>query len=324
MIKERNGEEMDWTELTIYTSTEGMEPLKSQLIDIGINGFVVEDPAELQQFIDDNSGSWDLIEDGIIDETIIPNIKIYISDDQQGRERIEKICSIIDDIKQTGSTEFGTLNTEYLKVKDEDWASSWKVHFKPFKVGTKLYIKPSWENIENDEGRIVIEIDPASSFGSGQHETTRLCLEALEEYVREFYRVIDVGTGSGILSVAAVMLGASDVIGVDIEENSVKTAQETALLNNCSDKVSFFRSDLLEGILVEKADIVIGNLFSNIIVRLIPQALEVLVEGGYLITSGIISDSLNDVTEEYKKYGLNIIEQKNIGQWHIVVGRKEM
>ena len=313
---------MDWTELTIYTSGEGMEPLKSKLTDIGITGFVVEDPEEMLRFIEENSDSWDMIEDGSADFSAVPNIKVYISDDEQGRDRLKKKNEIISELRLSGNNGFGTLETECLTVRDEDWENSWKVHFRPFKVGEKLYIKPVWESIDDDEGRIVIETDPASSFGSGQHETTRLCLEALEKYVFRGAEVIDVGTGSGILASAAALLGAGRVIGTDIEENSVITARNTAAANSCSENTEFFRADLLEGTEVRKADIIIGNLFSNIIVRLAPQAAEILSEGGLFITSGIISDSLNDVLSAYEKNGFEVTEIKNIGEWHLTAGRK--
>jgi ribosomal protein L11 methyltransferase len=303
---------INWTELTIFTPRQDIDDICNRLNDIGINGFVIEDPEEMLSFIRENEQSWDMVDEDVIETLNDPNIKIYISGTSQGKRMLDEI------FKMLKAYESVSVKTEM--IADEDWANNWKVFFKPFKLGKKLYIKPAWESILHDEGRIIVEIDPASSFGSGQHETTKMCLIALEEYLKGGERVLDVGSGSGILSVAAVLLGASEVVGTDIDENAVITSKATSLLNHTEDKTTFINADLTQGTL-GVFDVVVANLFSNIIVRLLEQIRPRLKEGGLLISSGIITDGLYDVICAYEKYGIEVIEQRNIGEWHLVIGR---
>lgn len=313
---------MNWTELTISTTKQGIEPVSGLLIQLGINEFVVEDPEELLAFIEENAETWDIIEDDIPSLTANePNIKIYISDTAQGEEQLRSIKSGLIRLKKMDTDHiYGNLEIQMQHMKDEDWANNWKQYFKPFAVGRNLVIKPTWEAYDNTENKLVIQIDPGSSFGSGLHETTQLCLIALEDTVTKSDTVVDVGCGSGILSVAAALMGSEKVIGIDIDESSVITSRESSLVNRTEDITQFICGDLVADINVQ-ADIVIANLFANTIIKLLPDIKRILKLNGLFISSGIIEDRLEEVIESYKSHGLSIIKTDNIGDWHIVIGQ---
>ncbi len=313
---------MNWTELTISTTKEGIEPLTGLLIQLGINGFIVEDPEELLAFIEENADTWDIIEDDIPSLTANePNIKIYISDTAQGEEQLRSIRSGLIQLKKMDTEDlYGNLEVQLQHMQDEDWANNWKQYFKPFAVGKNLVIKPTWEDYDNSDNKLVIQIDPGSSFGSGLHETTQLCLIALEDLIKQRDTVVDVGCGSGILSVAAALLGSEKVIGIDIDESSVITSQESARINQTEDITQFICGDLVTDINMQ-ADIVIANLFANTIIKLLPDIKRILKPKGLFISSGIIEDRLDEVTESYKANGLSPIKIDHIGDWYIVIGQ---
>ena len=313
---------MNWTELTISTTKEGIEPLSGLLIQLGINGFIVEDPEELLAFIEENADTWDIVEDDIPSLTARePNIKVYISDTVQGEEQLRSIKSGLIRLKKmdTGNI-YGNLEVQMQYMQDEDWANNWKQYFKPFAVGRNLVIKPTWEDYDNIDDKLVIQIDPGSSFGSGLHETTQLCLIALEDTVKQRDTVVDVGCGSGILSVAAALLGSEKVIGIDIDESSVITSRESSHINQTEDITQFICGDLVTDIDVQ-ADIIIANLFANTIIKLLPDIKRTLKPNGLFISSGIIKDRLEEVTESYKSHDLSVIKIDNMGDWYVVIGQ---
>lgn len=315
---------MNWTELTIYTSTTGIEPVTGTLLDLGISGFIVHDPDEMRQFIEENASMWDLVDEDLaaVAEQE-PNIKIYVSDTPQGKEMIQSVFS---QIKQLASTDeqhqFGRLEVCIANVQDEDWENNWKQYFKPFEVGDNLLIKPTWEEYENVRNKTIIQIDPGNSFGSGLHETTQMCLIALESNINQKESVIDVGCGSGILSVAAALLGSQSVIGIDIDETAVETARNCVETNKVQSSVTIMHGDLTSHIR-EQADIVIANLFANIIKRLLPDIKRVLKRNGLFISSGIIGETVAEVKDAYAQNNIRLIETKQMGDWYLLIGKNE-
>ena len=175
---------MEWTEVNIYTTTEGIELLCSKLEDIGIKGFSIKDSEDFKEFLENKNGQWDYIDDDLMGLSECETcITVYIPTNGQGAEMLVAIKSMLSELKTLDTDGvYGRLEAEMTSIREEDWANNWKQYFKPFKVGEKLVIKPSWEDYDNSDGRIILEIDPASSFGTGKHHTTRLCLEVLEKY----------------------------------------------------------------------------------------------------------------------------------------------
>lgn len=303
---------MEWTEVNIYTTADGIEILCAKLMDIGIKGFVIKDSNDFNEFLENKNGQWDYIDEdlmGLADcETCIT---VYLPCNNQGADMLLLIKSMLVEMKSADNEGvYGRLEAELSNIREEDWANNWKQYFKPFKVGEKLAVKPSWEEYSNDDGRIILEIDPASSFGTGQHHTTRLCLELLQDCINSGDTLLDMGCGSGILSIAGVLLGAENAIAVDIEENAVKTAMENALKNNIPEEKykTFFGNILTDDELSDeidgKYDIITANIVADVLIAMKDHFVRYLRDGGTLIISGIIEERMDEVLTAIENVGL--------------------
>ncbi|MCM1528532.1 MAG: 50S ribosomal protein L11 methyltransferase [Alistipes sp.] len=306
---------MEWTEVNIYTSSEGIELLCARLTDIGIKGFVIKDAADFNEFLENKNGQWDYIDQdlmGLADcETCVT---VYLPGNEQGSDMLLSVRSMLADMKRADTQGvYGRLEAELSSIREEDWANNWKQYFKPFKVGERLIVKPSWEDCE-DDGRIILEIDPASSFGTGQHHTTRLCLEMIEKNIREGDSVLDMGCGSGILSIAALLLGAERAVAVDIEENAAATARENAEKNHLpAEKYEVhFGNILADEPLADKIDgkydMIAANIVADVLIAMKDFFVRYLKKGGVLLISGIIEERMDEVLEAVKGAGLTLCE----------------
>ena len=304
---------MEWKEVNIYTTTEGIELLCSKLTDIGIKGFAIRDAEDFREFLENKNGQWDYIDDDLMGLTQCETcITVYIPSNEQGAEMLAAIKSMLSEIRSLDSQKlYGRLEAELTSIREEDWANNWKQYFKPFKVGQKLVIKPSWEDYDNTDGRIILEIDPASSFGTGKHHTTRLCLELLEKYLSEGDRLLDMGCGSGILSIGAMLLGAGSAVGVDIEENAAVTALENAEKNHIAPEVyktyygNILSDEGLAAQIDEKYDIITANIVADVIIAMKEYFVRYLKKGGILIISGIIEERMDEVIAELESAGFS-------------------
>ena len=317
---------MEWTEVNIYTTTEGIELLCSKLGDIGIKGFSIKDAEDFKEFLENKNGQWDYIDDDLMGLSECETcITVYIPTNGQGAEMLIAIKSMLAEMK-AADTEgvYGRLEAEMSNIREEDWANNWKQYFKPFKVGEKLVIKPSWEEYDNSDGRIILEIDPASSFGTGKHHTTRLCLEVLEKYLNKGDKLLDMGCGSGILSIGAMLLGADSAVAVDIEENAAATAKENALKNNIpADKYrTYFGNILTDEKLAneidDKYDIIAANIVADVLIAMKDSFRRYLRSGGILIVSGIIEERMNEVIDELISAGFRDPEPEVREGWAAV------
>ncbi|MBE6843254.1 MAG: 50S ribosomal protein L11 methyltransferase [Oscillospiraceae bacterium] len=317
---------MNWTEVNIFTTTEGIDIVCAGLMDIGVKGFAIKDANDFNEFLQNKEGNWDYLEDDLMQlaecET---TITIYIPENSQGSEMLISVNAMLKDMKEKDTENiYGRLCTEMSNVKEEDWANNWKQYFKPMVVGEKLLVKPSWEEAESD-GRVVLEIDPASSFGSGQHHTTKLCLEFIDKLELENKRVLDLGCGSGILSIAAMLLGAQSAVAVDIEENAAKTAMENAQKNNISADVykAYCGNIINDTSLVEKIgdnyDIITANIVADILIAMKELFYKFLKPGGILIISGIIDERKEEVTDAVTSAGFEIKEFCEQSDWAAVM-----
>lgn len=296
---------MEWTEVNIYTTTEGIELVCSKLFDIGIKGFSIKDAEDFKEFLENKYGRWDYIDDDLMGLSECETcITVYLPSNEQGAEMLSSIKTMLRDMK-SADTEgiYGRLEPELASIREEDWANNWKQYFKPFKVGEKLAIKPSWEEYENTDNRVILEIDPASSFGTGAHHTTRLCLELVEKYLNEGDTVLDMGCGSGILSIAAMLLGADHTIAVDIEQNAAETAAENAAKNHISsDKYKTYFGDItsdsaLADEIDDKYDMITANIVADVLIAMKDYFRRYLKENGILIVSGIIEERKDEVID---------------------------
>lgn len=317
---------MEWTEVNIYTTTEGIELLCSKLEDIGIKGFSIKDPEDFKEFLENKNGQWDYIDDDLMGLSECETcVTVYIPTNGQGAEMLIAIKSMLAEMK-AGDKEgkYGRLEAEMTSIREEDWANNWKQYFKPFKVGEKLVIKPSWEEYDDSDGRIILEIDPASSFGTGKHHTTRLCLEVLEKYLNNGDKLLDMGCGSGILSIGAMLLGAGSAVAVDIEENAAVTAMENAVKNHISpDRYkTYFGNILTDEKLADKIDdkydIIAANIVADVLIAMKDSFRRYLRSGGILIVSGIIEERMDEVISALVSAGFKEPEPEAREGWAAV------
>lgn len=314
---------LDWVEADIFTATEGIEAVTGSLLGLGINGFVIKDSADFEEFLNDKSVNWDYIDDDLMGlkncETVVT---VYLPKNAQGLENLEAVKSELKALKARDTeNKFGRLEYELKNVREEDWANNWKQYFKPLQVGEKLLIKPSWEEVKEGETRKILEIDPASSFGTGQHNTTQLCLELVEKNIQDGDRVLDLGCGSGILSIAALLLGAGSCTAVDIDENSVKIAKENAEKNHIgSDKYTAYCGNIIEDTaLCEKIgggyDLLCANIVADVLIAMSGSFSGFLKPGGKLIVSGIIDMRKDEVLDVIKTKGFVLEETCEKEDW---------
>lgn len=205
------------------------------------------------------------------------------------------------------------------EVHDSDWADNWKKYFKPFDVGDRLAVCPTWEKYTGSDSRKVLKIDPGAAFGSGTHETTRLCLEVLEEYVSSGKKILDIGCGSGILSIAALLLGADSACGVDIDAAAVKTAKENGEINGFSEPTLTYLQGDLAGAVEGKFDIITANIVADVIIRLLPDLRRYMSAGGVALLSGIISERSKEVERHIEENNFSIVKKSDNNGWACIV-----
>ena len=312
---------MDWTEIVAKTPRRCLESVEAILQMCTNLGLYVEDYANLEENVM-RITHVDLIEEELLkkdrDQALV---HLYISPDENPAEQIAFI-----DEKFRSEGIPATL--EVRNVREEDWANNWKQYFKPIRVGDRIIVKPEWEALDAEEPeeagtkRIVVEINPGMAFGTGSHESTKLCLELLEKYVMPDARVLDLGTGSGILAVASVLLGAQAVLGIDIDEYAVKTAAENAAINEVESKCTFRVGNLLDEV-SGTYHVVLANIIADVILRLVGQAADYMEPGAVLICSGIIDDREEEVLRAIQlNNSLSVEKVLRDGVWTAISVRK--
>lgn len=318
---------MKWLEATIHTSTQAIDRLTGILMDYGIDCFEIQDKKDFAEFLKDTEIYWDYVDEDLVKEKSQgeTKIKIYMPECAKSKEILQMLESALYQLKiQDTDKQYGTLKLEISSVNQEDWENNWKQYFKPFTIGEKFVIKPSWETYHENTNRIILEIDPASSFGTGSHETTQLCMCQLEKYIRGGEKLLDMGVGSGILSIAAHLLGAEDLTAVDIDANCLKTAEENGKKNHtemktfCGDilKDENLRRDIGEGF-----DVIVANIVADVIIGMAPIFQQKLKKGGILITSGIISERDQEVRKALEDCGFEVLESHFRSDWNEITAK---
>ncbi len=306
---------MGWFEFKLKTTSEVVEAVMGIYYDFDVAGIEVIDPSD-PIFSSGYEGDWDYFDkDELSFEYDGAMVKAYFETEDPEtllaslKERVE------------GLKEFGfdpsPAEFEYIEVFEKDYIDEWKKYYKPTKIGQRIVIKPSWEDYNTKDDEVIIEIDPGGAFGSGTHETTRMCVEFLDEYVKEDSRVFDIGCGSGILGIAAAKLGAREVIGGDIDENAVVTSIDNVDRNNVSDIMTVKQGDLME-VVEGTADIIVANIIADIIMMLTPSISKFMHKDTIFISSGIINIKLASVLETFENNNFEIVEVKQQGEWSAV------
>ena len=308
---------MNWTEVKIYTTTAGIDPLTGSMLDLGLQGFMIEDAQDFDEFLHDTTPHWDYVDQAVMEkmkdcETCVT---IYVADNPQGMEELAQVRQILARLKaQDPDGKYGRLELEMKDVDEEDWSNAWKKYYHPVQVGEHLVVCPSWEAYDRKPAEVVLTLNPGMAFGTGTHDTTRLCMELLEKYITPQDTVLDVGCGSGILAITAALLGANKIIGCDIDEVAVKVAGENAALNGVQDRIAFHQGDLtsqVEG----SFQIICANIVADVIIRLSEDAGSYLAKDGIFITSGIIDTREQDVLNALEQNGFQVIERRTSGGW---------
>ena len=313
---------MDWVEITVHTTTFGADIVSEQLMQEGATGTMVEDRADIPDPTKPN-GIWEIIDQKLIDD--MPEdvlVHAWFEPDSRFADRMSALGSRMTELKGLDmGFDLGSLTIDTLNVRDEDWSEVWKKFYKPFKAGKNLVVKPTWETYEPQEGDRIIEIDPGMAFGSGTHETTGMCLELLEETLQGGETVIDVGTGSGILAIGAAMLGAKDILAIDIDPTAVKVAQENIEHNGLADRIT-----AIEGNLLDKTDMTcdlcVANIIADVICFFAKPLTNHIVPGGKFICSGIIKEREQDVVNALNDAQYEIIEIRRKGEWVAILSRR--
>ena len=318
---------MKFHKITVHASSLGVEFIQGVLMGAQAECFEIIDPTDLQELLDTQYVPFDYVDDALLEtKGDEPKVRVYLADNSQGREKMEFILEGIEALRNETEFDLGSLKTEISETDDSEWADNWKEFFHPLPIGNSFVVKPTWEDWEGED-RIVLEIDPESSFGSGQHETTSLCLEALEDISLEGVSVLDMGCGSGILGIGALLLGAKDVLAVDIDKNAVDIAVKNATLNKvqnfeglCGNTLS--DEGVYNKVTSKKYGVILANIVADVIIAMAPTFKKVLADDGILICSGIISPRKGEVLTALAENGFALtgIAEKN--DWVAIVCTK--
>ncbi|AIE60798.1 50S ribosomal protein L11 methyltransferase [Bacillus methanolicus] len=311
---------MKWSEISIHTTNEAIEPIANILHEAGASGVVIEDQYDLIKEREDRFGEiYQLNPDDYPDEGVI--VKAYLPVNSFLGETVDEIKEAINNLILY-NIDIGLNKITISEINEEEWATAWKKYYNPVKISEKFTIVPTWENytpVHSDE--LIIELDPGMAFGTGTHPTTVMCIQALERTVKNGDRVIDVGTGSGVLSIAAALLGAEQVQALDLDDVAVSAARLNVKLNKVQHIVTVFQNNLLDGI-EDLADVVVANILAEVILRFTNDAARIVKKGGYFITSGIIQQKKQAVKDALIEAGFEIEEIIQMEDWVSIIARK--
>ena len=318
---------MEWLELHIDTNHAGLEPLEIFLSANGVDGVVIDDEQDFQSFLENNHQYWDYVDEDL--EASMKGksrITFYLQADDEGFAKLGQLRTALQGFKEAHAGKYGTLLMTMENLQDADWENNWKQYYKPMEIGERLLVIPEWEqeNVKGQAkyaGKVPLILEPGLTFGTGSHATTRLCLTALEEAVHGGETVLDLGCGSGILSIAALKLGAASAAAVDIDDKCRDVAYENAALNGIGqDPYTVQIGDVL-GDAVLRADLgggwqmVVANIVADVIIGLSPLVRPMLAPGGLFLCSGIIDDRAQEVADRLRENGWEILETRSAEGW---------
>jgi ribosomal protein L11 methyltransferase len=318
---------MDWLELHIDTVHAGLEPVETLLSSLGIDGVVIDDETEFQDFLENNHQYWDYVDEDLEKQMQGKSrVTFYLEAGEEGFAKLGEVRIALEALKQSRG-DCGTLLMTMSNMKDADWENNWKQYYKPMEIGDRLLVIPQWEQEDPkvrkalDAGRVPLILEPGLTFGTGSHATTRLCLTALERRIHGGERVLDLGCGSGILSIAALKLGAASAVAVDIDDKCLDVAHENAAMNGIGrDTYAVKVGDILTDTALQAEigtgyDIVVANIVADVIIGLAPAVRPLLRENGLFLCSGIIDDRAEEVASKLREAGLEILESHSSEGW---------
>ena len=316
---------MEWLELHIDTNHAGLEPLEIFLSANGVDGVVIDDEQDFQNFLENNHQYWDYVDEDL--EASMKGksrITFYLSADDDGFAQLGRLRTALQGFKEAHAGKYGTLLMTMENLQDADWENNWKQFYRPMEIGRRLLVVPEWEQAacqSRNDGRVPLILNPGLTFGTGSHATTRLCLTALEQTVSGGESVLDLGCGSGILSIAALRLGAASAKAVDIDDKCLTVAYENAALNGIGkDRYQVLVGDVLSDAALREGlgtgyDIVAANIVADVIIGLAPMVRRFLKSGGLFLCSGIIDTRAEEVAEALRQNGWEIEKTRSGEGW---------
>lgn len=311
---------MNWIELIVHTTTAGADWVSDLLMELGASGTMIEDRADIPDPSKPH-GIWEIIDPKLLEsmpEDVL--VHAWFAPDEKFPEILRCLKERLDAMREEQPL-FGALLADTRTVSEDAWAEVWKKYYKPFYAGNHLVVKPTWEAFDPAPGDRIIEIDPGMAFGSGTHETTGMCISLLEEVIRGGEHVIDVGTGSGILAIAAALLGAGRVLAIDIDPDAVRVASENVAHNHVEQVVSVQEGDLLKKV-DETCKICVANIISDIIISFAAPLKEHIEHGGLFICSGVVRERTEEVRDALLKAGYEILKTEHRGEWTAFLCRR--
>ena len=307
---------MKWTEIIIKTTEEASDAISEMFTSIGAGGVVIEDPNDIRRIIE-SPESLDYADEEFMNSLGDDvTIKAYFHQEYNRDDLIKLVKSRLEFVSQFLDVGKGYIG--YTEIDEEDWSTSWKKYYKPFNISEHVVIKPSWEDYKAMPDEIIVELDPGMAFGTGTHETTRLCSQCLEKYVKTGDKVLDVGSGTGILSIIAAKLGAENLVACDVDDIAVRVTLENCIINNVQDKIHVLKGTLND-IKKEKYDIIVANILADIIIGISESIPYYLKKNGYFIASGIIKARKDDVIDACNNAGIVYETIMDLGEWVAIV-----
>ena len=313
--------DLTWLEITINTTGDDLDNLAARLTANGVVGLVIEDEEDFKNFLENNKQYWDYVDDDLLKRMEgTTRVKFYVTDDEDGHKQLQQFTAGLEGYEILSAT-----------LQENDWATSWQKYYKPLAVGETLYVVPEWEKDSTlPEGKVPVWLNPGLTFGTGNHASTQLCLEGLEGAVQSGDRILDLGCGSGILSIAALCLGAEFAAAVDIDPKAVDVAYENAGLNNIGkDRYDVRAGNVLsdKGLVAElmqnKYQVVLANIVADVIIPLAPRAVELMSDDGWFLCSGVIDTRADEVRLALEKAGMTGIEKYEQNGWVSFRARKK-
>ena len=307
-----------WIEVRVITKSEALEAVSGIFYTLDCKGVAIEDPEDI---LGREQGplTWDFADINVLEHKGKYAVaKGYFEEEDNIDEVLNFVRAKVEEIRNL-EIDVGIGKVEAEKMHEQDWANNWRKYYKPSKVGEKIVIRPIWEEYKGKPEEIVISLDPGMAFGTGEHETTRMCIQALEKYVKKDSTVFDVGCGSGILALAAAKLGAKKAVGVDLDPVAVESAKENLKYNDAKN-IEILHGDLLE-VISGKADIVVANIIAEVICILTEDVSKAINPGGYFITSGIIHDRVDMVTKKMEECGFEVVSKNKDGEWNCIIAK---
>lgn len=320
---------MQWTELTIKTASGAIELVADRLTVLGFDSFIIDDQEDFHEFLETNRQYWDYVDEALEQQMRgLSQIRLYLESGPAVPETVSYLRDQLSALRaQYPSVEFGALSVSLADVRNEDWENSWKQYYQPLAIGSRLLVVPQWLSPENPEGRVPVLLDPGMIFGTGAHASTQMCMCELERCIHGGERVLDLGSGSGILSITALLLGAATAIGVDIDPKAEDIARENAAINSLyADRFTAVTGDVIgDSAMMQRLgagyDIVLANIVADVIIPLAPVVPHFLKEDSVFICSGILDKRLDEVIRALEAAGLAVVSTGMQEDWCRITAR---